>query len=104
MKKMTMPLLLLLFLFVFAAAPAGAVPGYAKWGAVAVKETRQKYGADIVDYKHIGRIDVSPDTAEEQFKLWIRARDGKEFGVYVYVRFDPASDTLQSVRFRESDR
>ncbi|MFD1953852.1 DUF3889 domain-containing protein [Paenibacillus thailandensis] len=97
-------LLMLALLLAVTAASAAAAPSYAKWGAIAVKETMKKYGAEIVDYKHIGRRTVSADTAEEQFKLWIRAQGGREFGVYVYVRFDPNSETLRSVRFRESDR
>ena len=81
-----------------------ADPQYAKWGVIAVKETQKRYSADIIDYKHIGRITVSPVVTEERFKLWIRNREGKEFGVFVYIRFDTSSEKIKQIQFIESNQ
>lgn len=105
MQKYIMLLLLAACCFLLPAAAAEAAPAYAKWGNMAVLETQKKYEADIVDYQHIGRHAISPEVAEEQFKLWVRRREsGKEFGVYVNIRFNPVTDTFQSIRFIESNR
>ena len=33
------------------------IPSYAKWGRLAMKETKKRYpNADIIDYLHIGRV------------------------------------------------
>jgi hypothetical protein len=97
---------LILVLALFATFPNSvhADPSYAKWGDLAVKETQQRYGGSIIDYLHIGRTDISPRQSEEKFKLWLRRNDGKEFGVYVFIRFDPVTDRLLSIRFRETVR
>ncbi|GIO16435.1 hypothetical protein J19TS2_59900 [Cohnella xylanilytica] len=80
-------------------ANARAEPSYAKWGRIAMQETRSRYeSASIVDYLHAGRRNLSPHLAEERFRLWLR-RDGREFGVNVAVRFDPADDRLIAVLF-----
>ncbi|WP_227011580.1 DUF3889 domain-containing protein [Paenibacillus lutimineralis] len=78
---------------------AAVVPEYAKWGLIAVKETQQRYQADIIDYLHVGRTYLSANKAEEKFKLWIRTKDGSEFGVYVYLQFNPAHDTEYTIRY-----
>ncbi|MDQ0192779.1 hypothetical protein J2T20_001128 [Paenibacillus wynnii] len=84
--------------------PVEAVPEYAKWGAIAVKETQMRYNADIIDYKHLGRTKLTPETVEEKFKMWLRRHDGKEFGVYVSIRINVSTDVIQSIRFTETDR
>lgn len=78
---------------------AAVVPEYAKWGLIAVKETQRRYQADIIDYLHVGRTYLSSNKAEEKFKLWIRTKDGSEFGVYVYLQFNPAHDTEYTIRY-----
>jgi hypothetical protein len=97
---------LILFLALFAAIPNSvfADPSYAKRGDLAVKETQQRYGGSIIDYLHIGRTDNSPRESEEKFKLWLRKNDGKEFGVYVFIRFDPVTNRLISIKFRDTLR
>jgi hypothetical protein len=97
-------MLFLIVLFITSTVTVGAAPDYVKWGALAVQETQKRYQADIVDYKHIGRTDLTAQKSEEQFKLWLRSKEGKEFGVFVYIEFDPSNDKVQSVRFVESDR
>jgi len=81
---------------------AAAAPEYAKWGLIAVKETQQRYQADIIDYLHVGRTYLSADKVEEKFKLWIRTKDGSEFGVYVYLQFNPAHDTEYTIRYERA--
>jgi len=101
MKKL---LISLVTMFVVLTSAAGAEPEYEKWGTLAVKETQKKYEADIIDYKHMGRIELSPKNAEEQFKLWLRNKEGREFGVYVFIRFDPSTEIVHSISFSETDR
>ncbi|WP_238653050.1 DUF3889 domain-containing protein [Paenibacillus piscarius] len=94
----------LLMLFLVTAVPvstSSAAPDYARWGKVAVKAAQQKYNADIIDYKHIGRTQLQPKLAEEKFKLQVRGKDGREFGVLAKVRFNPSSGKLQTVQFLE---
>lgn len=101
MKKLMVALILV---FAFSAISVEAAPKYAKWGAIAVKETQKRYNANIIDYRHMGRIKITASTFEEKFKLWLRNKDGTEFGVYVYIQFDPATDIIKSIRFSETHR
>lgn len=101
MKKLIIALILLI---VVSTTSLEAAPNYAKWGAIAVKETQKRYKADIIDYQHIGRTEITPTKSEEKFKLWVRQKDGNEFGVYVYIEFDPSTEIIQSIRFAESNQ
>lgn len=96
----------MLFLIVTLFAVHGKVsaePEYAKWGHMAVKETMKKYNASIIDYKHIGRTQITPNITEEHFKLWLK-NDLKEFGVYVTIKFRTSDDQVISIHFVETDR
>lgn len=76
-------------------------PGYAKWGNIAVTETIKKYPyADVVDYLHLGRKDITEKIAVEKFKLWLRHRK-KEFGVFVDVEFDKQTNHFKNITFKE---
>jgi hypothetical protein len=97
-------LISLLTLLCVSGVTLGAVPEYAKWGSIAVKEAEKRYNADIIDYKHIGRADLTPKKSEEKFKLWLRSKKGDEFGMYVFIQFDPSTNKIQSIRFSESDQ
>ncbi|MEW9668995.1 YqzG/YhdC family protein [Ammoniphilus sp. 3BR4] len=79
-------------------------PPYAKWGKLAIQETHKKYPtAEIVDYLHVGRQSISATTSQETFKLWLK-QGGREFGVYIKIRFDTRTEAVQSVTFEETDR
>lgn len=101
MKKM---ILTLITLFIASTVSLSAMPDYEKWGAIAVKETQKRYQADIIDYKHIGRTELAANKFVEKFKLWLRSRQGNEFGVYVSITFDPSTEVIQSIQFTESTR
>ncbi|WP_099159123.1 YqzG/YhdC family protein [Virgibacillus ndiopensis] len=74
------------------------IPPYAKWGRLAMKETKARYpNADIVDYLHVGR-DVRGKSSIEKFKLWLK-EGNKEFGVYVNVEFDNQTEEILKVSF-----
>jgi hypothetical protein len=75
-------------------------PAYAKWGQLAMSQVKNKYDADIVDYKHLGRKEINPHIAEEDFKFWLRS-DSREFGVYVKIRFEPSTEKVQSISIQE---
>lgn len=79
------------------------LPPYAKWGRVAMKETKEKYPtANIIDYLHIGK-DIEKDETTEKFKLWLRAKD-KEFGVYISIRFHTGTEQVIDIVMEETDR
>jgi hypothetical protein len=79
------------------------VPAYAKWGMVAVNETKQKYpDATIIDYLHIGS-ETKDDTTIEKFKLWLKD-DKHEFGVIVHITFTTKTGQFIKIEFQETDR
>jgi hypothetical protein len=76
-------------------------PAYAKWGRLAMRETQKKYPrAQMVDYKHVGRQELTPTTAAETFKLWLR-QDKREWGVYVRITFEKPSEKVKGIQIRE---
>lgn len=78
-------------------------PPYAKWGQIAMSETKAKYpNADIIDYLHIGR-ETGANTSIEKFKLWLR-EDNKEFGVFVNITFDNETEEMTDITFQETER
>ncbi|MCP1357237.1 YqzG/YhdC family protein [Aneurinibacillus migulanus] len=89
----------------FAESPyAKPEPAYAKWGSMAMVETRKKYpSAKIVDYLHVGRTNISSGVAEEKFKLWLNQGE-REWGVYVTISFETETDKPLSITFKETDR
>lgn len=102
--KMKIWMVSLIILCVSLANVGAAPPDYAKWGALAMKETQKRYSADdIIDYKHIGHSDIASNKTEEKFKLWLRSKDGREFGVYVTIQFDPSNDNVHKIHFNESE-
>lgn len=83
-------LILMLFPHTF-----NAEPSYAKWGKIAVEQTKIKYpNHEIVDYLYIGKNNQQLETTEK-FKLWLR-NDTEEFGVFVHITFD--SNSLKIIR------
>lgn len=79
-------------------------PPYAKWGRLAIQETKKRYPtAKIVDYLHVGRKSISAATAQERFKLWLK-QENRQFGVYVSITFDTASERVLAISFEETQR
>lgn len=85
------------------AASTQPTPEYAKWGQIAMQRTSERYRLPIVDYLHVGRRQLSPGIAEERFKLWLRG-DNREFGVFVTIRSETASERILAVEFEETSR
>ena len=82
-----------------------AQPPYAKWGKIAVQMTKEKYPqADIIDYLHIGRSPKTGNISVEKFKLWLRDKSGKEFGVFVDVEFETKTEKFINISFKETPR
>ncbi len=78
-----------------------AVPAYAKWGKLAVKETQSKYpSASIIDYLYEGR-ETKENSTIERFKLWIKD-DSKEFGVFVSIEYTTSTGELIKIEFQET--
>lgn len=79
------------------------IPSYAKWGRLAMKETKRKYPqADIIDYLHITRVET-PNITTEKFKFWLRDSQ-HEFGVFVTIQFDSKTEKIIQITFKETDR
>ncbi len=77
------------------------IPAYAKWGKLALKETQSKYpNANIVDYLHEGR-ESKANTTIEKFKLWLKDGD-KEFGVFVRIEYNTATEKVINIEFQET--
>nr|WP_276531739.1 YqzG/YhdC family protein [Brevibacillus invocatus] len=77
------------------------IPPYAKWGRIAMEETKKRYPmTEIIDYQHLGRRTINSSKSTETFKLWLR-QDSKEWGVWVVITFDPKTDRVLSIRFKE---
>ena len=79
------------------------IPPYAKWGTLAMEKTKERYpNAKIIDYLHIGRV-TGPTSTTEKFKLWLKGQQ-KEFGVFVDIEFNPATNQVIKIAFRETTR
>lgn len=78
-------------------------PPYAKWGRLAMKETKARYPhAQIIDYLHIGKTE-NQSLSTEKFKLWLR-ENHREFGVFINITFDTKTQQVKKIEFRETDR
>lgn len=76
-------------------------PAYAKWGQMAIKEVKAKYpSAKIIDYLHEGK-EVHGASTIEKFKLWLKQPD-KEFGVYVRISYQSATQKVEKIELQES--
>ncbi|PYZ97017.1 hypothetical protein CR205_13455 [Alteribacter lacisalsi] len=79
-------------------------PAYAKWGKLAVEKVKERYPEDkVVDYLHVGREELGEGKASEKFKLWLRGED-REFGVFVTITFEKATDEVIDIQYEETDR
>lgn len=79
-------------------------PAYAKWGRLAMQNTMAKYpSADVIDYLHIGR-EVGSVTSVEKFKLWLRAEDNREFGVFVDITFNNQTEEVVDIKYTETNQ
>jgi hypothetical protein len=82
---------------------AQQTPAYAKWGKLAMTNTKIKYpGARILDYLHVGRT-AQGSNCTETFKLWI-SKDNREFGVFVRITFDEKTEKIRAITFQETPR
>jgi hypothetical protein len=111
LKKLILFILLLSFPAMFSpsaayiehAAAAQQTPAYAKWGKLAMTNTKIKYpGARILDYLHVGRT-AQGSNCTETFKLWI-SKDNREFGVFVRITFDEKTEKIRAITFQETPR
>lgn len=85
------------------AAQEKTPPAYAKWGLLAVKETKSKYtNAQIIDYLYKGR-DKREHQTIEKFKLWLKGENG-EFGVFVNITFDTNTEDVLEITFTETNK
>ncbi|WP_164545572.1 DUF3889 domain-containing protein [Paenibacillus albus] len=103
MKVVWMTMALAVLVFNTAVVQAGAEPSYAKWGRLAMKETAQRYHADITDYKHVGRKVEDGGLMSETFRLQLR-KGAKEFEVTVRIWFEQQSERVVRIHFSEDDK
>lgn len=89
------------FLLNKAYATQPSTPSYAKWGALAMKETKEKYpNAKIIDYLHIGSV-KGTETSTEKFKLWLKDPQ-KEFGVFINIEYNNETEKVVKILFQET--
>ena len=99
-KMMFLLMFNLVTVFTITSVVVEAAPEYAKWGKIAVEETQKRFStAEIIDYKHLGRVDITTTISKEKFKFWLRNKEGNEFGVYVTIQFNPVTDKILFIRF-----
>lgn len=80
-----------------------AIPSYAKWSKLAIKETQSKYPhANIIDYLHEGSESKGESTIE-RFKLWLKERDN-EFGVIVRITYTTETEKVITIELQETSR
>lgn len=76
-------------------------PPYAKWGRLAMKETKSEYpDADIVDYLHVGS-QTSDNETTQKFKLWLK-EETKEYGVFIDIKFNNETEEVLQITFEET--
>ena len=77
--------------------------GYEKWGKLAVEHTKEKYpNASLIDYLYVGKK-TEQEATIETFKIWLR-EGSQEFGVYVYIKFETATEEIIAIDTREASR
>jgi len=103
MRKTVILLAALMFLAGGFAYKASAEPDYAKWGRLAMKETAERYHAEIVDYKHLGRKTEQSGVLSESFRLLLN-KGNRKFGVKVSIWFDRETERVISIRFTEDGK
>lgn len=106
MKKRRFMLLTLSLFIIFSHThqfSAADEPAYAKWGRVAMTETKAKFPeAEIIDYLHVGR-ENGLNISKEIFKLWLKDKQ-KEFGVFVHISFHNQTEKMIDITFQVTDR
>ncbi|MGG1515838.1 DUF3889 domain-containing protein [Paenibacillus oryzisoli] len=75
-------------------------PGYAKWSRIAFQEAGKVY--TLLDYKYLGKSDVAPGVAQQQFRFWAR-HQGKEFPLIVTIRYDPVSERIFAILMEQEN-
>ena len=79
---------------------AQAEPDYAKWGRLAMQTVHDKFDADIVDYRYLGRSGERQGEAVESFRLRLKRQD-REFGVLVRITVDTRTNEAKRVESRQ---
>ncbi len=77
------------------------IPEYAKWSRLAMQKTKEHYPkAAIIDYLHVGK-EQTGSFAVEKFKLWLRSGE-QEFGVFVNIEYNPKTEEVMRITFKET--
>ncbi|MGG1555694.1 DUF3889 domain-containing protein [Paenibacillus ferrarius] len=75
-------------------------PGYAKWSRIAFQEAGKVY--TLLDYQYLGKSDVAPGVAQQQFRFWAR-HQGTEFPLIVTIRYDPVSERIYAILMEQQN-
>lgn len=76
-------------------------PAYAKWSRLAFHEAGKVY--TLLDYKYLGRSDVAPGVAQQQFRFWVK-KNGTEFPLIVSIRYDPVTEKVFTIHMEQEKR
>ncbi|MBP1995704.1 DUF3889 domain-containing protein [Paenibacillus eucommiae] len=74
-------------------------PEYAKWSRLAFQEAGKSY--KLVDFKYLGRTDISATAAEQRFRFWA-SKNNREFPLLVTIRYNPLTEKVISISVKES--
>jgi Protein of unknown function (DUF3889) len=78
-------------------------PAYAKWGKIAMQETKRQYpNAEITDYRHVGRNTINATTAKETFQLKLK-QNQQVWNVQVNVVFETKTERTLSIVLKKLD-
>ncbi|MBD0381746.1 DUF3889 domain-containing protein [Paenibacillus sedimenti] len=76
-------------------------PEYAKWSRMAFHEAGKIY--TLLDYKYLGRTDVAPGVAQQQFRFWVK-KNGSEFPLIVSIRYNPVTEKVYTIIMEQEKR
>ncbi|MCP8618136.1 DUF3889 domain-containing protein [Salirhabdus salicampi] len=95
-------LLLSLVVILLPTVTTYAQPEYAKWGKIAVAETKKQYPTHkVTDYAYQGKVVISDERQQYNFRLSVQANEQQKKDVNVYVLVNPKEDKLLDVYFDE---
>jgi hypothetical protein len=84
--------------------PPLSEPEYAKWGKVALAETKRHYkGSTITMYKHLGRRALNSWQIAEIFQFIVK-KDGKQIPVDVRVFYEKDTGRVMKVQFLQEGK
>ncbi len=101
MKKRILMVMVLMLMLQATSVFAQQEPEYAPWGKIAVERTTKQFPKyEVVDYLYEGKVVISDERQQYNFKLILELNDEKK-EVRTYVLVNPKQKKLIDVYFDE---